>query len=71
MKCQALSFLLNAKQTKTIKILCATVLISTLKLNPSPAKAQIFPAFANSVDPDQTVSEEANRSGSNCLQLSM
>ena len=36
-------------------------------INPSPAElswTQIYPAFANSVDPDQLASEEANWSGS-------
>ena len=28
--------------------------------NPGPAETQICPAFANSVDPDQLASEEAN-----------
>ena len=32
-------------------------------INPFPAE-QIYPAFANSVDPDQLSSEEANWSGS-------
>ena len=37
----------------------------TLSFNPSPAAwTRIYPAFANSVDPDQVASEEANWSGS-------
>ena len=33
-------------------------------VNPCPAEPGICPAFANSVDPDQLASEEANWSGS-------
>ena len=33
-------------------------------LNTSLAETRIYPAFANSVDPDQLASEEANWSGS-------
>ena len=29
-------------------------------INPCPAEPRIYPAFANSVDPDQLASEEAN-----------
>ena len=32
-------------------------------LYPCPAEPRIYPAFANSVDPDQLASEEANWSG--------
>ena len=33
-------------------------------LNHGPAEPRIFPAFANSADPDQLASKEANWSGS-------
>ena len=32
--------------------------------NPCPAKPRVYPTYANSVDPDQLASEEANWSGS-------
>ena len=35
-----------------------------MRLNPCPAEPQMYPAFANSVDPDQLASEEANWSES-------
>ena len=35
-----------------------------LNVNPLSCWNQIYPAFANSVDPDQLASEEANWSGS-------
>ena len=38
--------------------------ILLMHLNPCPAEPRIYPAFANSVDPDQLASEEANWSGS-------
>ena len=41
------------------------MLAALLTLNPCPAEpGYIYPAFANSVDPVQLASEEANRSGS-------
>ena len=43
-------------------IWCFTSLSSLF--NPSPAEPWYNPAFANSVDPDQLASEEANWSGS-------
>ena len=42
---------------------CKNILL-TIFLQPLPCWAQIYPAFANSVDPDQLASEEANWSGS-------
>ena len=44
-----------------------------MKVNPGPAELGLYPAFANSVDPDQLASEEANWSGSalHCLPFSI
>ena len=39
-------------------------IIQKLFINPGPAEPLIYPAFANSVDPDQLASSEANWSGS-------
>ena len=37
--------------------------------NLSPADPRIYPAFANSVDPDQLASSEANWSGASLLAI--
>ena len=43
----------NCLEDKPAKEMCVTV-------NPCPAELKIYPAFANSVDPDQLASSEAN-----------
>ena len=40
-------------------MLSATILLKALPVNPSPVESRC-PVFANSVDPDQLASEEAN-----------
>ena len=40
------------------------ILLRVLSINPCPCWTRIYPAFANSVDPDQLASVEANCSGS-------
>ena len=47
-------------------MLSVELIYGSLKVNPCPAEPgyTLYPAFANSVDPDQLASEEANWSGS-------
>ena len=40
------------------------MVVSPATINPCPAEPGYTPAFANTVDPDQLASEEANWSGS-------
>ena len=53
-----------------VKQTCSNFITGWLGINPRPAEpGRIYPGFANSTDPDQLASSEANWSGSTLFEI--